>query len=337
MKIDRSREKKSALILAVTVIVVLAIFVGVALALKQAPKVAQSAVVTNNPSQNMMKTPGYAEIVEPLNTVYLDNLHGAKVDKFWLQGNEDMHTWIQVTQAWKAKVIGLMKKFKDVDVMTAKVVHSFPDFTLTEFENWRSKQNYEGTVTEAEIKAALSRLEVCVVSKQQETVHKLPSHVYYNLEWRALMVVAINIPDSFLIALIYHELGHAHKHRIENAASATADGLSDLWISEEVEMHQVENQVLTLASNGQLAALYDKIAARAKSATPIVLLGNIQVQDFVEYDRIFGLTEAGPIMANVYLAQFYMGLGFHAIDQKVPETERTTAKIAFYRWLVNKG
>ena len=254
--------------------------------------------------------------------------HSRHQDQFWLFGNEDVETQMHVVHAFTRRTRGLMEETKDADPRAAELWDLFDDFYVTQFHNGTSFRTFAGEPDPFEERG----LEVSTVPfiQLQRYPHMFPSLLYYRKSWGAVMVVGIEVPDAFLPALMFHEMWHAKKHR-DGAESATAHPASDSFIWEEIEAHEIELNVMDAVTDGKVRALFEDIRSRAlKPDDPESVALAVDHADFVEYDRITGVTNAGKAMAGVYLAQFWIGLGIHTIgDDALTGKSR---KIGWFRY-----
>ena len=96
-----------------------------------------------------------------------------------------------------------------------------------------------------------------------------PSPLYYNRQFGAGMIGAINWPDAILAGVVFHDFGHALRPAL-SSASAGASAESDLFIGEEVEMHELETLVFDAAISGGYVRWLDEVLSRNKEAkTPL--------------------------------------------------------------------
>ncbi len=130
--------------------------------------------------------------------------------------------------------------------------------------------------------------------------HRLLS---YEPNWRALMVASLPFQDdSWFDAIVAHELWHAKRHR-ENAPSATAQQLSDLWIEEELEAHKLESEVLDHATSGEFQKRINALARERDSSSLDKFQARLRPDDLVKIDALFkpGLPEERDLRAGQYV------------------------------------
>lgn len=262
-------------------------------------------------------------------------------DKAWLTGREDMFQEMTLIHSWANRLREQMDRYKDVSPL-ARRVHHFRGFRVSKFTNGVS-HSLIPPLPDADIEAMLIReagqLEVCMMTPvQRNHPSLLPNSLYYRSEWGAVMVDSVQWTDTFLAALAYHEMGHALRHQVDRAPSATAPGDSDLWIGEEVEMHELEHQVLDAAVQGRFNQLLDGIIDRTPAAaTPVLeyraLADTISREDWQAFDNLFGLQGAGKRTTSIHCAQFLISLGFRYIERNTPEADRRRRQIEFYRFM----
>lgn len=156
---------------------------------------------------------------------------------------------------------------------------------------------------------------------------------FYDPGWRAFFMAALKLSDeTWYGAIIAHELWHAKRHR-EGATSATALSLSDLWVAEELEAHNVESKVLDARTKGayrnQLRVIVTHRAARSIKK----FLASVEASDIGELDRLFG--NALPQEADTRVAHYYLDMGLLWLESRYAGEELRKKRISTYRYLVS--
>ena len=267
-------------------------------------------------------------------------IHGHP-DEYWLLGNEEFAHQVDLVKKWAENTKQLLGKYAGVSVLATEIHERFPDLHISEFRdgaavtNFVDKESMERDLRNAESGKTLE-VSIVPIIQRQKYQGMFPSNLYYRSEWGAVMVTGVVIPDVFLAALLYHEMGHALRHQ-QGAPSATAPDNSDTWIGEEIEMHELEYEILNSATGGELSKLYDDILARRTSDTDSISR-QVKITDLVRFDQMFNLEKAGQELVGVSMAQFEIGLRFRAVNtEKLNEDAKRKKKIGIYRQIAGKG
>lgn len=131
-------------------------------------------------------------------------------------------------------------------------------------------------------------LEICFYGRFAWTHPKINRRsAFYDISWQALFVGAYEFGDSrWFDAIIIHEFLHAKAHR-DGAPSATALMLSDLWIREELEAHDIEEKVLDKTTGGSyLKILKGTVEKRQANSLEDFWMG-ISPGDLEKVDQLF--------------------------------------------------
>jgi hypothetical protein len=264
-------------------------------------------------------------------------------DRAWLTGREDIGQEIVALQSFTTRLGGLLDRYKDVSPLSRRIHGEFRQFRVSKFTNGVSYDPMppppDGNI-EAMMLSHMMMLEVCILPPAQRNHPMLlPNSMYYYQQWQAVMVDSLEWTDEFLAAIAYHEFGHALRHRIDRAPSSTAAGNSDLWISEEVEMHELEMHVLDASVQGRFNPLLDNIIARVgdRGASPETyqeLADAITIEDWQAFDALFGIQPAGPRTNSLHAAQFVISLGFRFIERTGSPADRRALQTGYYRFVM---
>jgi hypothetical protein len=292
------------------------------------PKAAQVQITAPAPQVRKAPPPGIGLAV--FNEAFAR--HQSKKDTYWLTGKEAPQEFITKTKAKTAQIIKAMRRCAEGNGMATELFLKYKGFRISQYYRGSSRTFQKAPTPvngKVDWEKYLEGLEFCVIPKDEYERAKLPAMVFYRDKWRALMVLAIDMPEKFMTALVFHELGHALRHQ-QGRPSATATAGSDSYISEEVEMHALEDKILNYSSGGKLFTLYKKILARAKTKDPTKVASLIAKEDIATYEKLFDLDEVGPKVINLCYAQFLVGLGFYAIGDEDPA--HMAKKIKYYRF-----
>lgn len=256
-------------------------------------------------------------------------------DQLWLNGAEEIDEHISKVFAFSERLKGLIQKYAGTTETTGAIAKEFSDFNVSEYINGAPKMLFKSTQMDAEkVRAEMERrsklLELCMMTQDDPST---PSPLYYNKDWKAMMAPAIKMPDAWLAALSFHELGHALTDR-RGEKSASSPEQSEEFVREEVKMHMTEQAVLDRAVSGRLTNLFDRILTRAGNADPKLVWLATTTTDLDQFDEILKTRSAGYTMSSIYMAQFLTALSFYAIDQMaVDKDQKMKAKIEAYRLL----
>lgn len=320
-------------------IVLLGMLVVTALLLLISKGTSNKPIKASSPVQQVTSTQTVQNPYDRVVEEYF-KIHG-HADEYWLFGNEEFKEQIARTKKWGENAEQLLSKYVGVSVLAREIRERFTSLHISEFRDGIAVTNFisnEEAEEHVENPGSERKLEVSIVPiiQRQKYQGTFPSNLYYRSEWGAVMVTGVVIPDVFLAALLYHEMGHALRHR-QGAPSSTAPANSDIWIWEEIEMHELEHHVLDSAVGGQLSKLYDEILARRSSDTDLISR-HVKIDDLIRFDQMFNLEKTGRELVGVYLAQFETGLRLRAVNiQKLDEGSKRKKKIEVYRQIAGKS
>lgn len=293
---------------------------------------------TNKPPPTPVATAPKASTAQPPHAenvfAYYTQKHD-RPDVYWMHSaTKDPAEWIRSVSWWTEQTEEAYRNLKDMNPLTRKIYGAYQHFGITEFYDGMS-MFVEPTAKGIEARMEAIKhggIEICLVPENQFQKYRnqLPSKLYYRMDWNAIMVVAIEVPLPFRVALMYHELGHAYKRVVEHAPSAHAPANSDSFIEEELQMHELEYQILVKMSQGKLEELFEEIVRRGTE----VPMDAITKNDLDRFDQMFGLEKTGRDMAGIYYGTFLMSLGFHAASPD--PAERRLQLIQYYRSLTRQ-
>jgi hypothetical protein len=163
-------------------------------------------------------------------------------------------------------------------------------------------------------------------------VHK--DHLSYNAEWRALFIAALEYSDdAWFGALTEHELLHALRDK-QGAPSARTQFGNDLYVTEELEAHDLEMDVLDLSTRGQYKARLNRIASSISARTTRQFISRVLPANFQELDALF----SQPTMdeRDFRAAQYILNLTETWLGQKYIGADLLAEKIKAYRLLITQ-
>lgn len=267
------------------------------------------------------------EVFKPDLKQWYTERHASQQNRFWLAGNEPIEQAGPTVISWGDAVRGLLREYADHNDWTRKIFGEFQDFSPSLYQGTQSLIITQTT--------KLLSLEVSLVSGEFAARTNFDMQaMFYRQDWQAIVAMAMDMPRCLTLATMYHEMGHAYKHKVEHAASATAPPTSNLYVAEEIEMHELEKTLLERCTQGKKAELHNKILDRAGSAASYqAAIAAITPQDLDEYDAILNAQNAGGKLTGLYIAGLMVDLGTEWIDRHVPAGDRAKAKIGMYFWV----
>jgi hypothetical protein len=226
-------------------------------------------------------------------------------------------------------VADAVQKFGSTNQATKEIASAFPAFRTSVYNNGTAVSI--GNSTKA-ITPVEGQQEVCFFAQSDMKGGELPSSLFWNPDWKTLMICGVTYPPKLFPALVLHELGHGLAQR-QKRPSSTARPDSDLYIEEEIEIHGIEAAVMDRATNGAYYQMLDEILARAKPTTWHKAVYAISSADLVRLDRLFGAEKSDKVVAQTLIAQFVISLGLRYVDASIPVSERPAMKLELYRQL----
>jgi len=232
----------------------------------------------------------------------------------------------------------VLAKYRDTSELTRALDAAFPTRWITFQRGGISQSVFQDDGTAS---MGLPSLEICFVPRAERGGQ--PSGLWYKREWNAVMVSAIDWPEKVFPAVLLHEMGHALFAK-EKRPSSVAASDTDEFISEEITMHGLEDQVLARANGSyriyqQIVTLrlWTRLLDHVGPVSWRDLLEKLAIDDLAELDKALGCTGCVREVAGVLFAQYLISLGVATIDSRTPEPDRQREKIALYRWLTHNG
>lgn len=151
----------------------------------------------------------------------------------------------------------------------------------------------------------------------------------FDRDMGAILMACMNLPRALQAGVFMHEAGHALRFA-QGAASANQTSRTDLYLQEEVEMHELEDRVIDAETVGKYAALVNRIVARAEDAEEAVdAVYQITLEDLTELDRIMECETVGERVAGFLQFQFGMSVACRWVD--LHQQGATGKKIEYMR------
>jgi hypothetical protein len=294
---------------------VICILIGLAfIFIAIAPKI--NLIKHEDPKQTLNKTLDH----------YFDSL---PVKEDWWMG-ETLPANLEAADALAYAVTNVqlaLENTKHTNPLTEEIAKTFPQFVTSIYRQGISAITVRGHMTPEFLE---NKLEICFVSGREFRDDKLPAALYFREDWNAVMMAAVRWPEPFFSAVLFHELGHALRHK---ARSSSPEDQTK-WLAEEVEMHELEGEILNARTGGKYFEALDRIIAKNRSCRDThELLAEFRTKDLFELDRIIGLEKQGILIRNSSCAEHAALLGFRYID-KIKGL--SSDKIAHYRWIADR-
>ena len=132
--------------------------------------------------------------------------------------------------------------------------------------------------------------------------------------------------------MIAHEAWHAKLHR-EGAASATALMLTDSWVEEELQAHEVERKVLHARTSGEYGRRLDTVVSRIRAKTFSRFLVRVKPTDMISLDQLF--SPGIPEETDIRSAQYLLDLGLLWAQKHFTGTKLQQKRMEIYRFLIS--
>jgi hypothetical protein len=224
-----------------------------------------------------------------------------------------------------AIITNSLRETKAASPLAKQIVEKFPSFFTTVFYNGAAVATVEGGLGKDELS---NKQEVCFITAEDFRKGDFPSSLFYRRDWGTVMMAGQNWPNPYFASVLMHELGHAYRHKVEGHSDPM---FSRAWLTEEVDMHELQAQVLAHATDGAYSNAVDRIIDQYSQAqTPASLLATVTSEDLRALDSIIGVGKEGRAIRGATLAEHIAILGFRFIDRK---GGRLDDKIEHYRWI----
>lgn len=177
--------------------------------------------------------------------------------------------------------------------------------------------------------------EVVFYGKNSSTHSMIDDHpLFYDKEWRALVIGAMDWDDIWFQAVTLHELYHAKMYR-DGAPSSVSPPMSNLYIQEEVSAHNLEHEILNLQTGGKYNKIVKEILNSKKAGNQKELIEQITAEDLILLDGLFGVGRSRE--TGIRLTQFYFSLLNEWVDRQFKQEDRAKEKSYNYRLIVSTG
>ncbi len=294
------------------------------------------AVALINPAKLLMPKPAAApppDAIEFRQTMdhYLD-AHNRR-DEWWLINSqpppEELNALIKQMSTQEEIVKQAIEQYRSVSPLTTEIAEAFPKFYF-------SLTIGGSSVTHSRKKNAtdiqpISGQEIAFIPLTEKTTH--PAMMYYDPTIKRLALCGITWPVKVLPGLLYQDLGHALYHQAGKPSALAPQG-SDLYVQEEVEMHELANEVFNKATNGAYYQTVDSILDQRRPDNWQDAVLGVTPSELQQLDKVLGCENAGEVVANVMGGRYPFTLGIRYItrDTMTPEV-KDAWKVQLYRFL----
>lgn len=288
-----------------------------------------------NPAPQSTTPAGSSAAITQLQRLLDDHFRGRPWDTWWFTTwppqPEEFPATIARCDEIQQRITALVTTYRDVTPLTREIASAFPRFRVSVYYQGISHQLLLVPNPEAALPPPDS-FEVCLIPLSEMT-NDLRSTLLYRREWRAIMAAGFDWPDTAFAALLYHELGHALRHR-QSAPSAFAELHEDLYADEENEMYWLEAEVINAATYGAFFSTLDDVIKRQPPGAgyQAVILG-LRLDDFRRIDELLGGPKVTAGVANLLQYEYLAALGQRLIRTTRPPVTWAAQERELYRWL----
>ncbi|EKD46151.1 MAG: hypothetical protein ACD_68C00131G0004 [uncultured bacterium] len=224
-----------------------------------------------------------------------------------------------------------LQKFRDLSPQAKEIASTFPKLGNAFFNGVTTVQL---TTSLTGLRASQTQLQVCWTP--QFWHNRMPASMYYERAFHAVLACGFDWPELALQSVFLHEAGHALCHH-QNEMSAFAPPGSDLYIDEEIVMHELEALAVNQATSGKYFALVSEIAARADDWKQAI--SSIILDDLKKLDELYQAQGASQEVADLISSQLIIIVGFKSVEKQIPTNDASTlqnAKREVYRQITSQ-
>jgi hypothetical protein len=242
-----------------------------------------------------------------------------------IKGDEPLDQIAQRVDEWRKNAILNLEKLKNTHVMMPSICKALRDgmYSLNDGKSITVLiPPPSGIYTE-------DSLHIIVVPRNVvlSNNYKSASSALYNQNDRVIVLEIDAITTPVMLGCLAHEVGHYIMHR--DRKFKLDDTGTVPWITEEVNMHELEGMVLNSLTEGRWNTFVNKLAAKYQgSATEF--LSSITDEDFQELEKILGIEKCGPNTASIITAQLRLQLFFNLTDKVHTGENRMVRKNQVY-------
>lgn len=253
------------------------------------------------------------------------------VDGWWLKESQQPSANLNLKLSnGLTNIYKVINTSKSASPHAREVAEAFPRFLVTQFINGGSIAVKDGDFNQGDLNGAI---EVCFIPESEFRRGYMGSTLFYRGDWNAVMIGAVNWPDTFFRGVLMHELGHA----LENKRGRRMRNFTREWFEEEVAMHKLETQVFDHSTAGQYSGKLLQIYKKHQNESSVIkFMASISANEMLELDEVIGVRDCGNDVRGPACTQHMVSLGFVYIDQKNASASNMDAKVEHYRWIIGK-
>ena len=261
-------------------------------------------------------------------------INSKTADKWWLKAapttkdTASVRFAVAMSDTFSKNIVAILEKHRDISPLAAAIADSITKARATIFISGSSMEIRSGMALPSP-----DQREVCFIPQDQYAQYRFPAMAHFRSEWRALMIAAIEQPQTVFEGRIMHEAGHALRF-LQGQVSATAATYSDANTSEEVEMHELEALVLDKETGGAFFKAVDHILVQSRHAeksSQEIILGLV-LEDLYALDRSLGVESVTQGVAQELAVDYLMAVAYRHIDTTLQKGDTLRRKIDFYNW-----
>ena len=262
-------------------------------------------------------------------------LAGRAPDRWLLTSEQaegaDFPFLINLTETMTARIRGILTKYEGIlEVAQLKTAFSNAYVSFYAGQSGGTSRRIAQGNPDLSFLRNPSQIEVVLYGRGHESAARIQNHfAKYDPEWRALILRGIAFHKDWFDGIVGHELWHALLHR-QDSVSALAPPLSDLWIGEELQAHELERKIIDRATTGQYVERLKQIVLNKKKKISLeALYDSISLEDLRSLDQIFG--EPTQDEVHLRLAQYLFDMGDVWLGERYGGSELQRYRILHYR------
>jgi|GEM_PF-5976518 len=236
-------------------------------------------------------------------------------------------------QVYQSKASNVVTRSKDASDLASKIAAHYDHFTPTLFEQGASKivKKIVAQTSPQGPEDILKGKELCFFLPQDKVRFGLSGSLYWNDQWKAVMIQIMEWPETVFAGLLMHELGHGYHSEVLHSKSAHAPILSDEWTEEEIGMHELEAAVFNQLSKGRYYNLIDRAVAKGSGNKLETVLTGVNLDILDKLDDCLGGKDISRELASLVCAEHLSIICFRYADA---HSLGMAAKIEMYKSLV---
>ncbi|MBI2113186.1 MAG: hypothetical protein HYT50_01230 [Candidatus Wildermuthbacteria bacterium] len=249
----------------------------------------------------------------------LDAILNDALPAVWLIGEENLRREIELQTLFKEQIHKCFARFQNNDIEELRLAFQ-ENFFISHFLP-------QGASRASSADASLpsgEELEIVLYGLHVKDSPRIIGVVFYDPEWQAVFLPAMEMSFPWFCAILLHELGHARNDKVLGLPEYPF--LSDGWIQEEIQMHELESAVLNDWTNGAYHETIQRIVQEKQAQSMLLLLRNLSEQDLGKVDSLFPPGSQREYLVRI--AQYSMDFSLEWMRQ-----HQETDKVGAYRTL----